>query len=175
MNPCNLNQLGITRENPWAVGHFNIHNQEFIRAVVRAADQERSPGILAVGMLSVKYMGLEPLISACQVISKETDVPIAVHLDHARDVDVVKQALDCGINSVMFDGSALDYEENVEKTTKVVQMAHEFGATAEGEIGIVPHGTASVSEADMTNPARAVEFAERLFKVKQRMYFEVRP
>lgn len=161
MNPCNLNQLGITRENPWAVGHFNIHNQEFIRAVVRAADQERSPAILAVGMLSVKYMGLEPLISACQVISKETDVPIAVHLDHARDVDVVKQALDCGINSVMFDGSALDYEENVEKTTKVVQMAHEFGATAEGEIGIVPHGTASVSEADMTNPARAVEFAER--------------
>ena len=161
MNPCNLNQLGITRENPWAVGHFNIHNQEFIRAVVRAADQERSPAILAVGMLSVKYMGLEPLISACQVISKETDVPIAVHLDHARDVDVVKQALDCGINSVMFDGSALDYEENVEKTTKVVQMAHEFGATAEGEIGIVPHGTASVSEADMTNPARAMEFAER--------------
>jgi len=161
MNPCNLNQLGITRENPWAVGHFNIHNQEFVRAVVRAADQERSPAILAVGMLSVKYMGLEPLISACQVISKETDVPIAVHLDHARDVDVVKQALDCGINSVMFDGSALDYEENVEKTTKVVQMAHEFGATAEGEIGIVPHGTASVSEADMTNPARAVEFAER--------------
>ncbi len=161
MNPCNLNQLGITRENPWAVGHFNIHNQEFIRAVVRAADQERSPAILAVGMLSVKYMGLEPLISACQVISKETDVPIAVHLDHARDVDVVKQALDCGINSVMFDGSALEYEENVEKTTKVVQMAHEFGATAEGEIGIVPHGTASVSEADMTNPARAVEFAER--------------
>jgi ketose-bisphosphate aldolase len=161
MNPCNLNQLGITRENPWAVGHFNIHNQEFIRAVVRAADQERSPAILAVGMLSVKYMGLEPLISACQVISKETDVPIAVHLDHARDVDVVKQALDCGINSVMFDGSALDYEENVDKTTKVVQMAHEFGATAEGEIGIVPHGTASVSEADMTNPARAVEFAER--------------
>lgn len=161
MNPCNLNQLGITRENPWAVGHFNIHNQEFIRAVVRAADQERSPAILAVGMLSVKYMGLEPLISACQVISKETDVPIAVHLDHARDVDVVKQALDCGINSVMFDGSALDYEENVEKTTKVVRMAHEFGATAEGEIGIVPHGTASVSEADMTNPARAVEFAER--------------
>ena len=161
MNPCNLNQLGINRENPWAVGHFNIHNQEFIRAVVRAADQERSPAILAVGMLSVKYMGLEPLISACQVISKETDVPIAVHLDHARDMDVVKQALDCGINSVMFDGSALDYEENVEKTTKVVQMAHEFGATAEGEIGIVPHGTASVSEADMTNPARAVEFAER--------------
>lgn len=161
MNPCNLNQLGITREAPWAVGHFNIHNQEFIRAVVQAAESERSPAILAVGMMSVKYMGLEPLISACQSISRETEVPIAVHLDHARDLDIVKQALELGINSVMFDGSSLGFEENVEKTTKVVEMAHDCGATAEGEIGIVPHGTASVSQAEMTDPALAVEFAER--------------
>ena len=161
MNPCNLNQLGITREAPWAVGHFNIHNQEFIRAVVQAAERERSPAILAVGMMSVKYMGLQPLISACQSISRETEVPIAVHLDHARDLDIVKQALELGINSVMFDGSSLGFEENVEKTTKVVQMAHDCGATAEGEIGIVPHGTASVSQAEMTDPALAVEFAER--------------
>ena len=48
MNPCNLNQLGVTRAAPWAVGHFNIHNQEFIRAVVKAAESERSPAILAV-------------------------------------------------------------------------------------------------------------------------------
>ena len=159
MNPCNLNQLGITREAPWAVGHFNIHNQEFIRAVVQAAESERSPAILAVGMMSVKYMGLQPLISACQSISRETEVPIAVHLDHARDLDTVKQALELGINSVMFDGSSLGFEENVEKTTKVVEMAHDCGATAEGEIGIVPHGTASVSQAEMTDPALAVEFA----------------
>lgn len=161
MNPCTLNQLGISRETPWAVGHFNIHNQEFIRAVVGAAEQERSPAILAVGMMSVKYMGLEPLISACQSISRETSVPIAVHLDHARDLGIVREALELGINSVMFDGSSLDFEENVEKTTNVVQMAHDFGATAEGEIGIVPHGTESVSQAQMTDPALAVEFADR--------------
>lgn len=159
MNPCNLNQLGVNSETPWAVGHFNIHNQEFTKAVVRAAEQESSPAILAVGMMSVKYMGLEPLIKTCQVISRETDIPIAIHLDHARDVDMVRKALELGINSVMFDGSALSYEENVEKTTEVVKMAHDLGATAEGEIGIVPHGDASVSEADMTDPARAVEFA----------------
>ena len=161
MNPCNLNQLGVTRKEPWAVGHFNIHNQEFIRAVVRAAEQERSPAILAVGMMSIKYMGLAPLINSCQLIAKETDVPVAVHLDHARDLDIVRQALDLGINSVMFDGSALRYEENVEKTTEVVRMAHDCGATAEGEIGIVPHGNATVSDEDMTDPARAVEFAEK--------------
>jgi len=161
MNPCNLNGLGVTREDSWAVGHFNIHNQEFIRSVVRAAEQERSPAILAVGMMSIKYMGLAPLISSCQLIAKETDVPVAVHLDHARDLDIVRQALDLGINSVMFDGSSFGYEENVEKTTEVVRMAHDCGATAEGEIGIVPHGTDTVSEDDMTDPARAVEFAER--------------
>jgi ketose-bisphosphate aldolase len=161
MNPCNLNELGITREDAWAVGHFNVHNQEFIKAVVQAAEQERSPAILAVGMLSIKYMGLEPLVSSCRIMSNESSTPIAIHLDHARELGIVRQALDCGINSVMFDGSALEYEENVAKTTEVVKMAHDCGATAEGEIGIVPHGTASVSDADMTNPDRAVEFAER--------------
>lgn len=161
MNPCNLNELGVTRETPWAVGHFNIHNLEFIRSVVHAAEQERSPAILAVGMMSVQYMGLEPLITACQIISKETEIPIAIHLDHARDLDIIRRALDCGINSVMFDGSALGYAENVKKTTAVVKMAHDCGATAEGEIGIVPHGTAQVTEADMTDPDNAVEFAER--------------
>ena len=161
MNPCNLNQLGITRETPWAVGHFNIHNQEFIRSVVRAAEQERSPAILAVGMMSVKYMGLAPLISSCRIICQETDVPVAIHLDHARDLDVVRDSLELGINSVMFDGSALSYEENVKKTTEVVKMAHDCGATAEGEIGIVPHGNVTVSDSDMTDPVRAVEFAQR--------------
>lgn len=161
MNPCNLSQLGINRETTWAVGHFNIHNQEFIKAVVRAAEQERSPAILAVGMMSIKYMGLAPLISSCQIICRETDIPIAIHLDHARDIDIIKDSLDLGINSVMFDGSALSYEENVKKTTEVVKMAHNCGATAEGEIGIVPHGNATVSDSDMTDPSRAVEFAER--------------
>ncbi len=161
MNPCNMNQLGVKHESDWAVGHFNIHNQEFIRSVVRAAEQEQSPAILAVGMMSVKYMGLAPLISSCRIICRETDVPVAIHLDHARDLDIVKESLDLGINSVMFDGSALSYEENVKKTTEVVKMAHDCGATAEGEIGIVPHGDAAVHASDMTDPARAVEFVER--------------
>jgi len=161
MNPCNMNQLGITPEIPWAVGHFNIHNLEFIESVVQAAEQEKSPAILAVGMLSVKYMGLEPLISACQVMAKKSTVPIAIHLDHAKDLNIVRKALDLGINSVMFDGSALTYEENVEKTTQVVKMAHDCGATAEGEIGIVPHGDTKVGKDDMTDPDKAIEFAER--------------
>lgn len=161
MNPCNLNQLGVARESKWAVGHFNIHNQEFIRAVVRAAEQERSPAILAVGMMSIKYMGLAPLITSCQHIARETEVPVAIHLDHARDLDIVRQALELGINSVMFDGSALGFEENIEKTAEVVRMAHDCGATAEGEVGIVPHGTGQVAVEDMTNPELAVEFAER--------------
>ncbi len=161
MNPCNMNELGLSLEAPWAVGHFNIHNLEFTRAVVRAAESERSPAVLAVGMLSIKYMGLEALINACKVISMETDAPIAIHLDHARDVAIVKQALSLGINSVMFDGSALSYEENVDKTSQVVKMAHDCGATAEGEVGIIPHGDARVNKDDMTDPTMAVEFAER--------------
>lgn len=88
-------------------------------------------------------------------------MPIAVHLDHARELDTVRQALECGINSVMFDGSALDYEENVAKTTEVVKMARDYGATAEGEVGIVPHEIGQLKQSDMTDPLKAAEFAER--------------
>ena len=120
MNPCNLIQLGIRHDAPWAVGHFNIHNQEFTRAVLRAAELEDSPVILAVGMMSIKYMGFEPLIKICQIMSMETEVPVAIHLDHARDLEIVGEALKLGINSVMFDGSALSYEENVTITTRIL-------------------------------------------------------
>ncbi len=161
MNPRNLCQLGVTTEIPWAVGHFNIHNLEFIRAVVRAAEQERSPAILAVGMQSVRYMGLAPLIGACQTVSQETHVPIAIHLDHAKDLEMIRQALDLGINSVMFDGSNLRFDTNVEKTAAVVKMAHAYGATAEGELGIVPHANGQLVSVDMTDPTRAAEFVER--------------
>jgi len=161
LNPVNLNKLGLGRDEKWAVGHFNVHNLEFAKAVVKAAHENRSPAILAVGMLSIKYMGLTSLVNACRIIAGETDVPIALHLDHCKDLDMVRQALELGVNSVMFDGSALPYEENIAKTKEVVKMARDYGATTEGEVGIVPHGTDSVSQKDMTDPNMAVDFVER--------------
>lgn len=161
LNLVNVNELGLGYDDNWAVGHFNVHNLEFARGVVTAARENRSPAILAVGMLSIKYIGLKPLVAACRAVAEEADVPVAIHLDHSKDVELVRQALEQGVTSVMFDGSALPFEENVAKTKEVVAMARDHGATAEGEVGIVPHGTDPVSAKDMTDPDMAVEFVER--------------
>ncbi len=146
--------------NDWAVGHFNVHNHEFMRAVIDAAEAEQAPAILAIGMLSIKYMGLAPLFAAARNMATSSPVPLAIHLDHARDLATVKQALELGFTSVMFDGSYLSYEENVAQTRKVVTMAHAAGATAEGEIGILPPSMEQMDATTFTRPEQAAEFAD---------------
>jgi ketose-bisphosphate aldolase len=161
MNPVTMNQLGLSPDRPFAVGHFNVHNHEFIRGVVEAAKAERSPAVIAIGMQSIKYMGLAPLFAAAKAMCAETGVPLAIHLDHARDEEIVRQALALGFTSVMFDGSALAFEENVRRTREVVRLAHDFGATAEGEVGIVPQNGTAVGQGDLTDPDLAAVFAGR--------------
>lgn len=153
--------LNVATANDWAVGHFNIHNYEFARAVCEAAKLERSPVIMAIGMGSIRYAGMEPLQSVAAAVAKEYDVPVALHLDHARDVDTVRQALKLGFSSVMFDGSALPHDENLRLTQEVVRMAHDHGATAEGEIGVVPMDASTLTRDDYTSPVELREFVER--------------
>ncbi len=125
-----------TRADALAVGPFNVHNLEFIKSVVETAEEEKSPVIMAVGVGSISYMGLETLAKAALLAAERASVPEAVHLDHARDVALVKAALECGLSSVMFDGSGHDFAANAKDTIDVVEMAHARGATAEGEAGM---------------------------------------
>jgi ketose-bisphosphate aldolase len=154
-----LNQLfpqGVKTD--WAVGHFNVHNLEFITGVLAAAEEERSPVVVAVGALSIKYMGLAPLAKACLDRIERATVPVCLHLDHCKDMAVVEQALSLGFSSVMFDGSHLPFEENVRLTGQTARLAREYGASVEGEVGIVPAGSGEVT---LTKPELAVEFAQR--------------
>jgi ketose-bisphosphate aldolase len=120
-----------------AIGAFNVHNLEFIHAVIDAAEMERSPVTLAIAPLSIKYLGLEMLGTAALEAADRAKVPVAVHLDHARDLDVVDRALRLGFTSVMFDGSALPLEENIQKSRKMVEAARSYNATSEAEVGIL--------------------------------------
>ena len=106
-------------------------------------------------------MGLAPLAAAVHTVAAETDIPLALHLDHGRDLEIVQQALDLGFSSVMFDGSSLPFEENIRVTSEVVRIAHDAGASVEGEVGIVPQPGATSEEVDPTDVAQAAEFAER--------------
>ncbi len=153
--------LALSPSQDWAVGHFNIHNYEFARAIAEAARLENSPAIMAIGMGSVRYAGMYPLFAIAQAVNQDYNVPICLHLDHAKEIDVVRQALKMGFSSVMFDGSALPHAENLRITAEVVKMAHDHGATAEGEIGVVPMEAKALSKDDFTSPEALIEFVEK--------------
>jgi len=149
----------------YAVGAFNTNNLEITLSIVEAAAAERSPLILAVSPGAMKYAGVAYLAAIARVASEEIDVPMSLHLDHGTNLEEVRTALDHGFSSVMIDGSALPFEENVSLTREVVEMAHARGASVEGELGrlVGTEDLVSVSEreASMTDPDQAAEFVER--------------
>src|SRR6476661_2038601 len=95
----------------YAIGGFNVYNLEGARAVVAAAEAERSPAMLQVHPSALNH-GAPPLIALCMAAARAAGVPCAVHLDHSASLDAIRAALDAGVASVMADGSHLPYEEN---------------------------------------------------------------
>ena len=133
--------LGKALGREYGVPAFNVHNLEFIQGVMRAAEELRSPVILAIAPRSIAHSGLEALAALGLLQAQRASIPVVVHLDHGKDLDAVRQSLALGFSSVMFDGSGLPIEENIRQTRKVVEMARRTGASVEGEIGtMLAHG-----------------------------------
>lgn len=121
----------------YAIGHFNLNNMESLRAFLPAAQEARSPIILAVSGGTAKYMGGYRTISHMVedfMYYLKVCVPVALHVDHGT-YDEVLQAMDQGFSSVMFDGSSLPIEKNQELTARVLQLAHIRGISVEAEVG----------------------------------------
>lgn len=132
--------LHHAKENKYAVGQFNMNNFQWIQAILRAAEKMKSPVIIGTTDRIVDYLGGFSLIVT--VVNKiiedmKLTIPIALHLDHAQDINRCKQAIDAGFSSVMFDGSKLPLKENIERTKEVVEYAHPRGISVEAEIGSV--------------------------------------
>jgi len=157
--------LQKAKEERYAVGAFNINNMEILQAITEAAQDERSPAIIAVSEGAIKYAGLAYLISMVRVAAGDVDVPLALHLDHGRDLEVIGSCIEGGFTSVMIDGSHLDFEKNIFLTQKVVEMAHARGISVEGELGRLKGIEEGIDvrqgEAFLTDPAAAREFVER--------------
>lgn len=120
----------------YAIGAFNVNNMEIIQGITEAASELRSPLILQASAGARKYAGpvyLRKLVEAAVEVYPE--IPIALHLDHGDSFEVCKSCIESGFTSVMIDGSALPYEENIELTKKVVDYAHKYDITVEGELG----------------------------------------
>lgn len=124
----------------YAVGHFDIHNLEWVQAVLGGAEEEKSPVILGVTEGAVRYLGgYSVAVAMVKALMKEMNitVPVALHLDHGSSVENCKAAIDAGFTSVMIDASRLPFAENVKLTEQVVEYAHERGVSVEAEVGSI--------------------------------------
>ncbi len=152
-------------EGKYAIGAFNINNMEIIQAVCWAAKAQNSAVILQVSKSAFKFAGAHYLKGMVDAAVKETGIDLALHLDHGPDFETVKDVIDIGFTSVMFDGSHYDYEENVAKTKEVVEYAHARGVVVEAELGklagVEDDVNVSAENATYTDPDQAADFVKR--------------
>ena len=152
-------------KNGYAIGAFNINNMEIIQAVATAAKKNNSCVIMQVSKSALNYAKPKYLKAMVQAAVDDTDLDIALHLDHGPDFETVKLAVESGFTSVMFDGSHLAYEENINKTKQVVEFAHEKNITVEAELGklagVEDEVNVTSENATYTDPDQAADFVSR--------------
>ena len=149
----------------YAIGAFNVNNMEIIQGITEAAAEERSPVILQVSAGARKYAKHNYLVKLVEAALAETDLPIALHLDHGENFEICKACVDGGFSSVMIDGSKYSFEENIALTRQVVDYAHAHGVVVEGELGklagIEDDVNVASEDAQFTDPAQVEEFVAR--------------
>ena len=149
----------------YAIGAFNVNNMEIIQGITEAALEEKSPVILQVSAGARKNARHTYLVKLVEAAILETDLPIALHLDHGENFDICKACVDGGFSSVMIDGSKYSFEENIALTKQVVDYAHSKGVVVEGELGKLAGIEDDVNVADedaqFTDPAQVEEFVAR--------------
>ena len=132
--------LKDAEEKKYGVGLFNMLNLEMARGIIEAAEEERSPLILGVAEVHLPLIPFEYAALIMNDIAKKATVPVCLHFDHGVSYDKIKAAVDAGFSSVMYDGSALPYEENIANSLAVSRMAHAKGVSVEAELGHVGGG-----------------------------------
>ena len=141
------------------IGAFNVIHLETAEGLVRAAETAQLPVVLQISQNCADYHGgLEPIALATLAVARRAATPVAVHLDHAERPELVDEAIALGFGSVMFDGGALPYDENVALTAAVVEKAHAAGVYVEGELGEVGGKDGAHAPGVRTDPAEARAF-----------------
>ncbi|MEN3931220.1 class II fructose-bisphosphate aldolase [Microvirga sp. W0021] len=152
--------LADARRNRYAIGSFNVYNSETIRGVVETGIEMKLPTIVAFGASYMPNMRLKDVAALTRSMAEDADIPVVLHLDHCKSLDVIKEAIDVGFTSVMYDGSALPFAENLANAAKVVKMAHAANVGVEAELGGIAKGEDSNEEDGTeiyTSPDEAVE------------------
>lgn len=155
--------LQDARRNKYAVGAFNCYNYETVKGSIEAAQELGKPIIIAFGEKYFVNMRLEEVVALVTQIDKGSDIKVALHLDHCKSVGSIRSAICAGFTSVMYDGSDLSLEDNINKTKEIVEQAHAMNVSVEAELGSLALGAHSNEEAAeqiYTQPEEAKKFAE---------------
>ena len=152
--------LKDAQDGNYAVGSFSVANMEMVLGVLKAARELSAPVILQIAEVRLKQSPLEIIGPLMVAAAENADTPVAVHFDHGKTEEKIKQALDLGFTSVMFDGSHLPLDENIATTKRIIDIASKYNASVEAEIGCVG-GSEDGSEdiaINCTKPQDAVRF-----------------
>ena len=152
----------------YAIPAYNFNNMEQLQAIIMACVETKSPVILQVSKGARDYANINLLRNMARGATEFAhelgcDIPIVLHLDHGPNFDICKECIDNGFSSVMIDGSSLPFDENIAETKKVVEYAHKFDVTVEGELGVLAgiEDEVVAEESHYTEPKDVIEFVSR--------------
>lgn len=161
----NLRELFKENEGKGAIGAFNLHCFEMLPAMIEAAEENNVPIIIQTSLGTAEYIGFETLIAAVKSLAERSSIDVCLHMDHCKDIDAIKRAIDCGYSSVMYDGSSLSLEENIKNTREVVEYAKLKNVSVEGEVGSIGGAEEGVvvnqDDAAYTKVEDALRFVEK--------------
>lgn len=142
---------------------FNVGSLEMVRGALRAAEDLRTPVIIQIAERLFRYAPLDLIGPGMVQAARDAEVEVAVNMDHSHSLNVIEEALGYGFTGVMYDGSTEPYEDNIAGTRRVVELAAHYGASVEGELGLVGGSEDGLSDHGIlcTNPDKAREFCER--------------
>lgn len=152
----------------YAVGLFNTVNLEMAKGVLRAAEETRSPVIIGTAEVLLPYASLEELAAFLKPLAEKARVPVVLHFDHGLTPEKIREAMERGFTSVMYDCSAVSYEENVRRVAEMTCIAHAAHVSVEAELGHVGTNEGGSAESDgtedrslYTDPGQAQDYVER--------------
>ncbi|MFA5421745.1 MAG: ketose-bisphosphate aldolase [Bacilli bacterium] len=149
----------------YAIGAFNVDNVDLLKAVLKAAEKTKSPVIIAISSGALNFIGKDFIKNTIDDALKSITVPVVLHLDHGKSVELCKECVDIGFSSVMIDASANDFDTNVRLTKEVADYAHAKGVSVESELGAIAGIEEDINVDDkyghFTHPDDVVEFVNR--------------
>jgi len=154
--------LSKAAASKYGVGAFNILDYNSAKAVVSAAEELGAPVIIQTSAKTVTFWGSRTLLGWIRELADEAKVPVAVHLDHCKDLDLIGECIDAGWTSVMIDASARPFAENLSLSRQVIEMARPKNVTVEAELGAIVGVEDDIhvkeQDAHLADPRQAMEF-----------------